>query len=210
MIAEYGQVNTTPDYSQICVSWVPVKSYYLFFNLIQILIYLITVEPRWLTENHSPVKSKFKDLLRNSDISFSNSSFYTIYSSTRIKSWQIPSGNNVTVSNLNYSILEKQHIKIMYKYCKEDYKSLRKISKLGGVRLQQFDNSHDFNLCEFFYWYRMKANYRDMEFINTNVNTSEFQTFYSEYYNLSTNLYNSLKAEINRLSQLRFQQDILS
>lgn len=206
--SELAQIRNLMDYAQICISWIPVKSYYLFFNLIIVLIYLQTGEVNWLTAGHIDVQRKLKELIRNGEITFSAASFNTIYSSNRIVSWAIPSGNNVTTVNFNYDLLEKQVIRKMLFYSQEEYKRMRDISRLSGQKKQNFMNSTTINLSDFFYWYRIKANYRDMEFINSNVGTTDFYTFYTEYYALTVNFYDALTSEINKLSQLRFGRNI--
>jgi hypothetical protein len=206
---ELSQVNQYIDYSQICISWIPVKSYYLFFNLLIIFLYLITDDESWLTEDHKKVHLKLKDLIRDGSITFSVPSFNTIYIPSRILSWRIPSGSNVVVNNPNYQVLERQLIKKMFTYCGEDYKRTKRIKSLRGQVRQNFLSSAVVNLCEFFYWYRLKANYRDMEFVNSNVSIAEFHTFYTEYYMLTNNFYEAFKAGINRLYQQKYGQTLL-
>ena len=206
--SELAQIRNLHDYAQICISWVPVKSYYLFFNLIILLIYLQTGEESWLTAGHIEVQRKLKELIRSGDLTFSVGSFNTIYIPSRILSWAIPSGNNVTTVNFDYGLLERQAIKKMFLYSQEEFKRVRNVKRLAGQLKQNFMNSTTINLSEFFYWYRIKANYRDMEFINSNVGITDFYNFYTEYYSLTANFYDALTAEINRLSQLRFGRDI--
>jgi hypothetical protein len=207
--AEMNQINDFIEYSQICISWIPVKSYYLFFNELILLLYLITDDDKWLLEDHKKIHMKLKELIRNKNINFSSTDFNTIYIPSRILEWKIQSGNNVIRNNLNYQSLERQLIKKMFAYCKEDYKRSKSIKSLSGNNKSKFLNSTVINLCEFFYWYRLKANYRDMEFVNSNVDLIDFKSFYSEYYNLSINFYSCMKSEINKLSQLRYQKDLI-
>lgn len=207
--SELQQINNFKDYSQICVSWIPVKSYYLFFNLLILLEYLITDEEKWLLIDHGDAHKEFKDLIRTNCISFNINSFNTIYIPSRILSWSIPSGNNVRTSNRNYNILERQVIKKMFMYSMEEYKRVRGIKSLRGTNKANFLNSTTINLCEFFYWYRIKANYRDMEFVNSAVGINDFYTFYSDYYVLTNNFYNTMKAQINAISCSRYGRNIL-
>lgn len=206
--SELAQIRNLHDYAQICISWVPVKSYYLFFNLVILLLYFKTGEESWLTASHIDVQRKLKELIRSGDFTFSVGAFNTIYIPTNILSWTIPSGNNVTTVNLDYGLLEQQAIKKMFLYSQEEFKRRRSIKRLSGQQKQNFMNRTTINLSEFFYWYRIKANYRDMEFINSNVGITDFYTFYTEYYSLTVNFHGALTAEINRLSQLRFGRDV--
>jgi hypothetical protein len=206
--SELSQVNSFLDYSQICISWVPVKSYYLFFNLLILLLYLITGEEKWLTEDHKVVHKKLKNLIRTKEVNFNISIFSAIYSPHTFSKWEIRTGNNVVVNNLDYKKLAQQLVKKMYCYSKDDYKRRHNLRTLRGKENLDFMNSTTINLCEFFYWYRIKANYRDMEFVTSEVDIRKFYAFYLEYYTLTNNFYIALTTEINRLSVLRFGNTI--
>ena len=64
-------------------------------------------------------------------------------------------------------------------------------------------------LFEFFYWYRIKVNYRDLEFISSEVTPEEFQQFYEDYYLLTINFYKAFRGCINNLSQARAGVNLL-
>lgn len=207
---EYKKIQQFPDYSEICISWIPVKSYYLFFNLLLLLEYLIEANEMVFSDEHKKIKDRFSNYLRKSELIFNQVDLNKCYNVKTILSWVIPSGNNIRRSVPNYPLLFKQTIKKLLDYKKEDYKRIRNIKSLRGNNLINFLNSSLINACEFFYWYRIKANYRDMEFIDSGVPVNEFYDFYKNYYELTTNFYEVLKTLINNLSTVRLNKMLLT
>ena len=65
------------------------------------------------------------------------------------------------------------------------------------------------NLCEFFYWYRIKANYRDLEFLNKDISGYKFSEFYRNYFELTLTFFNTFKNLINALAKIRLGKIIL-
>ena len=58
----------------------------------------------------------------------------------------------------------KQIMRKLHDYAKEEFKRTRNIKRLTGGKKQAFD-SKAICLADFFYWYRIKSNYRDLQFI---------------------------------------------
>lgn len=207
---EYKKIKQFPDYSEICVSWVPVKAYYLIFNLLLLLEYFLENDDRIFIKDHKKVKDKFSVYLRNKDLSFNCGEFNSCYNANVILNWSIPPGNNIIRSNPNYSLLLRQIIKKLLDYKKDDFKRIKGVQSLRGANKTNFINSSSVNVCEFFYWYRIKANYRDMEFIDSGVPVNEFFDFYSKYFSLVDNFYSAFKPIINRLSLIRVNRAVLT
>lgn len=206
---EYQKICQFKDYSQICVSWIPVKSYYLFFNLLLLLIYLTEGREKWLGASHGDLHDKLKDLIKQQKLVFNERKFNKIYSPREILSWDIPTGGNIRITNRDYDLLRKQTAKILLRYKKEEFKRIRNIKSLREPKKSRFLNTTTINLCEFFYWYRIKANYRDMEFIDSKVSTDNFYDFYKNYYFLTINFFKALKPAINNLAISRINERIL-
>ncbi len=64
-------------------------------------------------------------------------------------------------------------------------------------------------MCEFFYWYRIKSNYRDLEFLDKDIDDKQFRNFYKNYFELTISFYEALKKLINVLSKIRLDKEIL-
>lgn len=207
--SEMDQINQFRDYAQICSSWIPVKSYYLFFNLLLILEWLIDDDIGWLTQTHEAVNQRLKELIRIKEIIFSEMYFNSIIPATRISSWKIPSGSNMVIGNSDPKTRYRQVIKKILDYKKDDYKRKRNIKRLVGIKNTNFLTSTDLNIWEFLYWYRIKANYRDMEFLDSGVSLSDFYIYYLNYHTLSCSLYKSFVSEINRISTIKYGADLI-
>jgi len=64
-------------------------------------------------------------------------------------------------------------------------------------------------MYEFFYWYRIKSNYRDLEFLDKDIDDGQFKDFYKNYFKLTISFYEALKKMINNLSKMRLSKEIL-
>jgi hypothetical protein len=202
--SEMDQINQFRDYAQICSSWIPVKSYYLFFNLLLILEWLIDDDISWLSNTHEAVNHRLKELIRNNEIIFNEPYFNSIIPATRTSSWMIPSGSNIVIGNPDPRTRYRQVIKKILDYKKDDFKRRRNIKRLTGANNTNFLTSTDLNLWEFLYWYRIKANYRDMEFLESGVNVSDFYLYYLNYHTLCFNLHKAFVGGINNISILKY------
>ncbi len=206
---EKRNIEKYPDYAVVCVSWVPVKSYYLVFNLFILLEYLVTASERYLTITHSGLFNSFRDMLGDKKFRFNNDLFNQIHSVEEVWEWKIPRWENVKRNSANNDLRYKQILKKLVLYSADEYKRNRKIKRLSGTNKQEFIRNK-INLCEFLYWYRIKANYRDMEFIDKGVEVGEFVSFYNDYFELSMNFYDAMKNCINSLSQKRLNRNLLN
>jgi len=199
---EQRNIEKYPEYSIVCVSWIPVKSYYLIFNLLVLLEYLITCSNTYLTVTHHTLLNDLRRMLNDNILSFNKDIFNHIYTVGDIESWKIPKWENVKKKDSNPELRLKQIIRKLSLYSKEEFKRTNKLNRLVGKKKSEFGKSK-INLCEFVYWYRIKANYRDMEFIDKGVPVQEFVDFYNDYYDLSINFYLAINKCINNLAMLR-------
>ncbi len=209
LIEEKGNIDKYPDYSVVCVSWIPVKSYYLIFNLLILIEYLITASDSYLTITHSALFNCFRGMLGDKKVFFNKDLFNEICAVGDIEKWQIPPWENVKKNTANPELRYKQIIKKLMHYSKDEFKRMHKIKRLSGEKKIEFENTK-INICEFLYWYRIKANYRDMEFVDKGVEVRDFVGFYTDYYNLSMNFYSAMKDCINTLATKRANQILLN
>lgn len=206
---EKGNIDKYPDYSIVCVSWVPVKTYYLIFNLLILIEYLITASDSYLTITHSALFGSFREMLGDKKVRFNKDLFNEICSVGDVERWQIPPWENIKRNTANPELRYKQIVKKLVQYSKDEYKRTHKIKRLSGERKNEFETTK-INICEFLYWYRIKANYRDMEFVDKGVQVSDFVSFYKDYYDLSINFYSAMKDCINSLATKRDNKILLN
>lgn len=202
LVEEKNNIEKYPEYSVVCVSWVPVKSYYLVFNLLILLEYLATANDISLSLSHSALFKNFRTMLKNRDFVFDKEIFNQICTAKEVASWKIPPSENVRRNAADPGLRYKQIIKKLALYSSDEFKRTKKIKRLSGEYKKEFEKTK-INLCEFLYWYRIKANYRDMEFVDKGVAVSDFVDFYNDYYNLSMNFYSAMKHCVNDLANKR-------
>jgi len=173
-------IEELQDHSIVCSSWIPVKSYYLFFNLSLILEYLISGNEHVLKqESHLGLLNRLKDRIKNKELIFSENCFNQIYTATGIDQWKFEPGNNLrTVLQIDR---DKQIVKKLLNYSKEEFRRRNK-KIINGKNKIKFYSQTKISLIGFFYWYRIKINYRDLEFLDSKVNESLFYEYYKNYY----------------------------
>ena len=105
-------------------------------------------------------------------------------------------------------ILKKLCLYKFQSYCRERKIREFRTNKDKEKRKWFFDNNK-ISLFEFFYWYRIKTNYRDLSFLDQEIHSREIVQFYENYYLLTMNFYVALKDLINELSKKRLGEKIL-
>ncbi|MGZ6005401.1 MAG: hypothetical protein ACXWLH_04590 [Candidatus Saccharimonadales bacterium] len=199
---ECESVKLVPEYARVCCAWIAIKSYYLIFYLETILLALIEDKPEYLRIGHTDLRHKLTEKFKVEELITSSPYFNLVFSNKKISEIQVSAH-----SNLRYDTPEKERytalLKKLYDYNRDDFKQLRKIKRLTGVQKSKFD-SKEITLLDFFYWYRIKSNYRDLEFIaNDNLPTKELVNFYYRYCRVAFNVAKSLENIINDVYKVR-------
>lgn len=207
--AEYDAILKNPDYAAVCISWISVKSYYLFFNLLLILRYLITCDGRSFSYSHGGILKSLKDCIKKKELSFNVSDFNNIYTGRSILKWKAKPHANIKIIDPDLRERFFQIIKILMRYSVEEFKRKEKIKSLNSKKGKEFLDQSTINICEFFYWYRIKANYRDLEFLDKDIEDSYFRDYYRDYYLLTISFYEAFKDLINKLSMIRLEKIVL-
>jgi len=210
---EYKAILEDSDYALVCVSWISVKAYYLIFNLLLILKYLMTGNDDFST-SHSGILEDFKGYLRRNEIKFNKEEFNQLHPLKDLLNWKAQSGSNIIRGNVNPEQRLNQLLKKLALYKLEEYQRNQKIKnfrkKQYRIKKEQYVAKTDLNLCEFFYWYRIKANYRDLEFLGKEIKSEYYRDFYCVYHDLTKYYYLALKNLINGLSVIRLGKEILN
>jgi len=205
---EYKIILKNPEYAIVCVSWISVKAYYLLYNLCLILKYLMTGEKSSFNSSHLAMLEDFKDYISRGELEFNKLEFNQFYPCREIINWKPKSGSNIKLVDVNPEERFKQVIKKLAVYSKGEFmrsKSLKDSrSNKNKELLNKFLDTKEISICEFFYWYRIKANYRDLEYLNKdNISDEQFKTFYCSYYELTKNFYKGFKDLINNIAKVR-------
>ncbi|MFC1645439.1 hypothetical protein ACFL08_05430 [Patescibacteria group bacterium] len=213
IVGESDEILKNLEYSQVCVSWIAVKSYYLLFNLLLVFEYLVSLDESAFNFSHKKVLNKFKDRIKNKDISFTKPNLMGNYSCFSIQNASVRSGANL--ASINYSDGDRfvLILKKIVKYKMDRFKVENKIkdfrSRACQIKRDEYLAKEAVNIIEFFYWYRIKANYKDLEFLNHSINSDEFAKYFSDFFELTVTFRRCLGLMINNMSQDRFGKDII-
>jgi len=128
-------------------------------------------------------------------------------------SLQIKPGANLRLVNIDLNERIVQILKKLIDYKIEDFQRKEGIknfrSKKNREKKKELLDKDTVNIFEFFYWYRIKSNYRDLEFLDKDISDRQFNDFYKNYFELTSKFYTALKYLINDLSKKRLNKEIL-
>lgn len=192
---EYKIVCADNEYSYACISWLPVKIYYLLFNQFLTLEYIIKGKEDVFNTKHIDCLKNFTNKLEKKEIEFSNPILNQVFDKS-ILDWKsgIPGAN--LSSNTEKKILYRLIMKITANYKLNDWKRVNSIkdfrSKVNKEKKRKFLDGFKVSIFDFFYCMRIRANYRDFNFIN-NISFDETFKYFKEYYNFSLNFFELFK-----------------
>lgn len=198
---ELDIVNADPDYSYASTSWLPVKTYYLIFNMLVTIEYLYTIDKKSFKKSHTGIISTFNKRLLSKEISFSNPLFNQVFDSS-ILGYTSPIGANISKKTSDADLYKMAIRKVaIYKF--EDWKAKRNLrSASGKIEKTLYLKTFTVTIFDFFYYMRIRSNYRDFAFIE-NVTEDETADYFRKYFYFSANVFNSLKLLKNELKIMR-------
>ncbi len=190
---EYKIVKIDKEYSYASTSWLPIKSYYLIFNQLLTIEYIIKIQKNVFKSKHCNYIEEFTRKLANGDISFSEPILNTIYSGSLFEC------HDVSGANLSRRISKNRMYKLAmakasdYKLTnwkrKERIENFKK--KKDQEKKKEYLKTFKFSIFEFPYYMRIRSNYRDFAFID-GVSISETAAYFERYYQFTMGFYNQL------------------
>ena len=179
---EYKIVQIDADYSYASTSWLPIKSYYLIFNILLTIEYIFKLQKNSFRLTHTNCVDEFSRKLKSGEIQFSEPILNQVFDQSLL-SHTVKSGANLS-RRTNSSDMYKMAIRKIAKYKLDDWKQknridLRKLSH--KTRCQQYLSSFSISIFDFPYYMRIRSNYRDFAFIDgvTTIETAQyFNTFF--------------------------------
>jgi hypothetical protein len=185
-------------YAQVASPWIPVKCYYRLYYLESMLLYLMNGSTIGFGHGgHSKVKQAILRLLKDDTISISGThatSLSTITNWQTANSYRSAPGSTITASYHSTTECIESLKKKVAVYIEIDWKQNENILnyKTDAARAKRSDGLHtkEFCLLDYFYWMRIKANYRDIDFLDFDNNVNEDDAYeYLNYYIKASNLY---------------------
>lgn len=209
---EYRISKEDREFAKIVCAWVPVKIYYLIYNLWLIFLCLLNDDEKNLFLGHKPVIRNIKNLLRDKKISFSIDEFNNIFPIKILDQYKLEFGEHIKPELPKEKKIGYISRKIA-KYQLDDFKRDNNISdfrtKKAREKRKNFWKGQTVSLFENFYWYRIKANYRDIDFLNQDIFEQHFLDFFKNYLDWGMNFYSALKEVINEISSKRMGEKII-
>lgn len=197
---EVNMAHTNNAYAKLLSIWLPVKGYYTIYHLMCIIQYLDSGNLTNLNASHIGSLKAITQLIKSGEISFTQPYFNWTESGVSLKTISIPAGANLSNLTNNHDQRCIQILKIIHRYKTED---LRRNCKGGAIRTRidrekraSLDRN-PINIFELIYWYRIRANYKDLDIIEENLMDSFYVNYVDSYYSFLINYVNALKGLIN-------------
>lgn len=198
------------EYAQIIVGWIPVKCYYRVYYLESILIYLLNGNSIGFSRGgHKGVRKAISILINNNELTFSNVNISTQSTISMIRTHKIASGANLSP---NYYLSDDCVHSVRKKICEyqeHDWKDGRNIKTYNTAASRASRDNYyatsTLNLTDFFYWMRIKVNYKDLDFLDfPSAGTSDDAFNYVKSYIDAYQSYSSaLENMISHLLEMR-------
>ena len=209
---EYNKAKKEKDFAKVCSMWIPVKSYYLIFNMILLICVLSNNDKSNLDYPHAKAISNFRRLIKEKKVSFNKINFNIVLSCKDAISFVSKAGDTLR-DQVDDEKRVKSLLKKLCKYKFDDfcrYSGLRVFrDKASKLKKEGFFNNSEISLFEFFYWYRIKTNYRDLSFLDKEIYNGDIVKFYDGYYSLTIDFYHALKKLVNSMAKQRIGEEIL-
>ncbi|MFY9287176.1 MAG: hypothetical protein WAO98_01615 [Alphaproteobacteria bacterium] len=195
-----------PEFGMIIAPWFPVKCYYALYYFESILINLIDGDMAGFRHGgHGAVRKKICNLVSTKNIYFDEATLDMVYSLSRISSMPpINPGQNTKNSYWSEVQCGDSVAKKLFDYKLYDRKINKKwnlYSPKDRAEKKDFIKTERLMLIDFFYWYRIKANYRDFDYIDfeNGITPAETLQYLESYFN-AFRLYSAgLMQQIERL-----------
>lgn len=176
-------------FALVAVPWFPVKSYYSLYYLESILLYLIDGSVAGFTHGgHKRVRARITQLILEGKITFSKIELNNIRTVQSCFSFAtISSGANTHASFWLRNECDESIMKKLAEYNLNNTKfsqgwNLK--TKKDRLKKDGYIVKEKIGLMDVFYLYRIKANYRDMDYVDfeNEVNGSEVAEYMMLYY----------------------------
>jgi len=169
-------------FAQITAPWFAVKCYYSLYYRESILAYLFDGTSTGFTKGgHAKIRSKFRNLVKLGQITISNQELNSVHQLSTIRTFPlIASGSNTRSNFWMNPECSKSLAKKLMDYALHDQKMVHNWNlrtKKDRASKEEYIQKSELSLLDFFFWYRIKANYRDLDYIDFEKGVSEFEVF---------------------------------
>lgn len=192
------------DYSYASTSWLPIKAYYLIFNILLTIEYIIKIQKNIFSRGHHACVEEFTRKLKDKDIEFSVPELNIVYDQN-ILNHKNAAGANLSKKTSDVDMCKMAMRKIA-NYKLENWKKHNHINgkkKADKARLTSYlANDFFVSVFDFPYFMRIRSNYRDFAFIE-GVSTADTARYFNEYMLFTANFVKALEGLKNALVRAR-------
>lgn len=189
---EHTIVQQDRDYSYASTSWLPVKTYYLLFNLMLTIEYILLIQKPVFNCSHVKCIEEFTRKLETKEIEFNEALLNNVFDQSILKHKEI-SGANLS-KRIGMDRRYTMAIRKIANYKLDLWKRREKINlktKTGKTKNAEYLKKFKISIFEFPYYMRIRSNYKDFAFIE-GVSSLDTALYFNSYYNFSLNLFNTL------------------
>lgn len=169
-------------FAVIAAPWFGVKCYYSLYYLESILLNVLDGTTVGFSKGgHRKVRTRISQLLSEGGISFSDTDLNATHSLYEISAFPpIRPGANARSTYWLHSTCPQSVLKKLMEYVLHDQEmngqwNLRKPA--DRLKKKDYITKSKISLVDFFYWYRIKANYRDLDYIDFENGITEAEVF---------------------------------
>lgn len=201
---EKSIVDQDPEYSFASTSWLPVKGYYLVFNQLLTIDYLLDPKPNSFGLTHSTCMERFTKRLARGDLTFNEPLLNQVFDGS------IFQPQDLSGANLSRRISPERRFRMamakVADYKEDEWKRKKKIdsyrAKADKELRDQFRNGFLLSVFEFPYYMRIRANYRDFAFID-GVSPRDTARYFNAYHQFIMSLDRALETLRRELLKAR-------
>lgn len=161
-------------YASVVAPWIPVKCYYRLYYLETIFLYYLSGDQcGFRNGGHTRVRASFLNNIEQGNFNLLNSSSPIL---SEISVWETASSfrtfSRINISGVYYMYPDchKSIRKKMAEYIKIDWMQKNNLQNFRTALARQKRDTQlkpkKFLLTDYFYWMRIKANYRDVDFLD--------------------------------------------
>lgn len=174
-----------PEYSSVVAPWIPVKCYYRVYYLMAIFLYYLTGDRSGFHNGgHHNVRKNFRLNLESGKIGFTGPFSADL---SQVSAWETANafalrpGSNIRDGYHYDSDCLKSIRKKISDYIKIDWMLRGKIKHFKSIENRQKRDTQlkpkKFLLTDYFYWMRIKANYRDVDFLDFDQDITALESY---------------------------------
>jgi hypothetical protein len=171
-------VHEDTEFALIAAPWLPVKCYYHLYYLESMLVHLIDGTSWGFSKGgHTGIRRKLSSLFQASTLSFTNNDLNQVHALADVQRIpRIRPGQNARHDYWSDPECPRSVARKLAEYKLRDAKASKGWNlrtRKGKAALAEFVNREKLMILDFFYWYRIKANYRDLDYIDFEYGVSK-------------------------------------